>query len=286
MMYLAPSDPISMKYISMGTVGDKEYIEKKKQEIGYNDNFVKQYVRWSKNVLKGDFGISTRYGVPVKDEIKKRVPKTLALTGTSVLITILVSLPFGIMSAHYKNKWIDQMVRFFSFLGISIPSFWLGLMLMYVFSVKFKLLPIIGGDGIKSLILPSMTLSAWLISVYVRRIRTCILEEINKDYVVGLKSKGISYYKIMIFHILPNSLLTIITMFGMSIGAILGGTTIIETVFEYRGLGKMAADAITNRDYFLMQGYVIWTGIIFVTINLLVDILSKFIDPRIRLEDE
>lgn len=286
MMYLAPSDPISMKYISMGTVGDKEYIEKKKQEMGYNDNFVKQYVRWSKNVLKGDFGISTRYGVPVKDEIKKRVPKTLALTGTSVLITILVSLPFGIMSAHYKNKWIDQMVRFFSFLGISIPSFWLGLMLMYVFSVKFKLLPIIGGDGIKSLILPSITLSAWLISVYVRRIRTCILEEINKDYVVGLKSKGISYYKIMIFHILPNSLLTIITMFGISIGAILGGTTIIETVFEYRGLGKMAADAITNRDYFLMQGYVIWTGIIFVTINLLVDILSKFIDPRIRLEDE
>ena len=286
MMYLAPSDPISMKYISMGTVGDKEYIEKKKQEMGYNDNFVKQYVRWSKNVLKGDFGISTRYGVPVKDEIKKRVPKTLALTGTSVLITILVSLPFGIMSAHYKNKWIDQMVRFFSFLGISIPSFWLGLMLMYVFSVKFKLLPIIGGDGIKSLILPSITLSAWLISVYIRRIRTCILEEINKDYVVGLKSKGISYYKIMIFHILPNSLLTIITMFGMSIGAILGGTTIIETVFEYRGLGKMAADAITNRDYFLMQGYVIWTGIIFVTINLLVDILSKFIDPRIRLEDE
>ena len=286
MMYLAPSNPISMKYISMGTVGDKEYIEKKKQEMGYNDNFVKQYVRWSKNVLKGDFGISTRYGVPVKDEIKKRVPKTLALTGTSVLITILVSLPFGIMSAHYKNKWIDQMVRFFSFLGISIPSFWLGLMLMYVFSVKFKLLPIIGGDGIKNLILPSMTLSAWLISVYVRRIRTCILEEINKDYVVGLKSKGISYYKIMIFHILPNSLLTIITMFGMSIGAILGGTTIIETVFEYRGLGKMVADAITNRDYFLMQGYVIWTGIIFVTINLLVDILSKFIDPRIRLEDE
>ena len=270
----------------MGTVGDKEYIEKKKQEMGYNDNFFKQYMRWSKNVIKGDFGVSTRYGVPVKDEIKKRVPKTLALTGTSVLITILVSLPFGIMSAHYKNKWIDQIVRFFSFLGISIPSFWLGLMLMYVFSVKFKLLPIIGGDGIKSLILPSMTLSAWLISVYVRRIRTCILEEINKDYVVGLKSKGISYYKIMIFHILPNSLLTIITMFGMSIGAILGGTTIIETVFEYRGLGKMAADAITNRDYFLMQGYVIWTGIIFVTINLLVDILSKFIDPRIRLEDE
>ena len=286
MMYLAPSDPISMKYISMGTVGDKEYIEKKKQEMGYNDNFFKQYMRWSKNVIKGDFGVSTRYGVPVKDEIKKRVPKTLALTGTSVLITILISLPFGIISAHYKNRWIDQIVRFFSFLGISIPSFWLGLMLMYVFSVKFKLLPIIGGDGIKSLILPSMTLSAWLISVYVRRIRICILEEINKDYVVGLKSKGISYYKIMIFHILPNSLLTIITMFGMSIGAILGGTTIIETVFEYRGLGKMAADAITNRDYFLMQGYVIWTGIIFVTINLLVDILSKFIDPRIRLEDE
>lgn len=122
-------------------------------------------------------------------------------------------------------------------------------MLMY-FSVKFKLLPIIGSKGIKSLILPSITLSVWLVAVYIRRIRACILEEINKDYVVALKSKGISYSKIMFFHILPNSLLTIVTMFGMSIGAILGGTTIIETIFEYRGLGKMAADAITNRDYF------------------------------------
>ena len=121
---------------------------------------------------------------------------------------------------------------------------------------------------------------------YIRRIRACILEEINKDYVIALKSKGISYSKIMFFHILPNSLLTIVTMFGMSIGAILGGTTIIETIFEYRGLGKMAADAITNRDYFLMQGYVIWTAIIYVVINLLVDILYKYLNPRIEIGDE
>lgn len=154
------------------------------------------------------------------------------------------------------------------------------------FSVKFRLLPIIGSKGIKSLILPSITLSVWLVAVYIRRIRACILEEINKDYVIALKSKGISYSKIMFFHILPNSLLTIVTMFGMSIGAILGGTTIIETIFEYRGLGKMAADAITNRDYFLMQGYVIWTAIIYVVINLLVDILYKYLNPRIEIGDE
>ena len=157
---------------------------------------------------------------------------------------------------------------------------------MYFFSVKFKLLPIIGSNGIKSLILPSITLSVWLIAVYIRRIRACILEEINKDYVIALKSKGISYSKIMFFHVLPNSLLTIVTMFGMSIGAILGGTTIIETIFEYRGLGKMAADAITNRDYFLMQGYVIWTAIIYVVINLIVDILYKYLNPKIRIGDE
>lgn len=224
--------------------------------------------------------------MPVKDEIAKRLPKTLALTGTSVLITILLAFPLGIISAQYKNKWIDYIIRFFSFTGISIPSFWLGLMLMYFFSVKFRLLPIIGSKGIKSLILPSITLSVWLVAVYIRRIRACILEEINKDYVVALKSKGISYSKIMFFHILPNSLLTIVTMFGMSIGAILGGTTIIETIFEYRGLGKMAADAITNRDYFLIQGYVIWTAIIYVVINLLVDILYKYLNPRIEIGDE
>jgi len=161
-----------------------------------------------------------------------------------------------------------------------------GLDVNVFFSVKFKLLPIIGSKGIKSLILPSITLSVWLVAVYIRRIRACILEEINKDYVIALKSKGISYSKIMFFHILPNSLLTIVTMFGMSIGAILGGTTIIETIFEYRGLGKMAADAITNRDYFLMQGYVIWTAIIYVVINLLVDILYKYLNPRIEIGDE
>ena len=240
MLYLAPSDPISMKYSSMATVGDSKYIEEKKEEMGLNDSFIKQYVRWSKNVLSGDFGISTKYNVPVKDEIAKRLPKTLALTGTSILITIFLAFPLGIISAKYKNKWIDYIIRFFSFTGISIPSFWLGLMLMYTFSVKFKLLPIVGSKGIKSLILPSVTLSVWLVAVYIRRIRACILEEINKDYVVALESKGISSSKIMLFHILPNSLLTIITMFGMSIGSILGGTTIIETIFEYRGLGKMA----------------------------------------------
>ena len=286
MLYLAPSDPISMKYTSMATVGDTKYIEEKKEEMGLNDSFLKQYMRWSKNVLSGDFGISTKYNVPVKDEIAKRLPKTLALTGTSVLITIFLAFPLGIISAQYKNKWADYIIRFFSFTGISIPSFWLGLMLMYFFSVKFKLLPIIGSKGIKSLILPSITLSVWLVAVYTRRIRACILEEINKDYVIALKSKGILYSKIMFFHILPNSLLTIVTMFGMSIGAILGGTTIIETIFEYRGLGKMAADAITNRDYFLMQGYVIWTAIIYVVINLLVDILYKYLNPRIEIGDE
>ena len=283
MLYLAPSDPISMKYSSMATVGDSKYIEEKKEEMGLNDSFIKQYTRWSKNVLSGDFGISTKYNVPVKDEIAKRLPKTLALTGTSILITIFLAFPLGIISAKYKNKWIDYIIRFFSFTGISIPSFWLGLMLMYIFSVKFKLLPIVGSKGIKSLILPSVTLSVWLVAVYIRRIRACILEEINKDYVVALESKGISSSKIMLFHILPNSLFT---MFGMSIGSILGGKTIIETIFEYRGLGKMAADAITNRDYFLMQGYVIWTAIIYVVINLLVDILYKYLNPKIKIGDD
>ena len=143
MLYLAPSDPISMKYTSMATVGDTKYIEEKKEEMGLNDSFLKQYMRWSKNVLSGDFGISTKYNVPVKDEIAKRLPKTLALTGTSVLITIFLAFPLGIISAQYKNKWADYIIRFFSFTGISIPSFWLGLMLMYFFQLNLNFYPLL-----------------------------------------------------------------------------------------------------------------------------------------------
>lgn len=287
LLYLAPSDPITMQYVSMGTVGNKEYIEQKKEEMGLNDPFIIQYGRWMKNMLKGDLGVSVKYRTTVKEEMAKRLPKTITLAATSILLTILIAVPLGILSAIYKNRLADYIIRAISFTGISIPTFWLGLLLIYFFSIKLKILPIIAKDGgIKSLIMPSITLSLWLVATYITRLRASILEEINKDYVTGLLSRGMNYSKIVMLHILPNSLLSIITMFGASIGAILGGATIVETIFEYQGIGKMAAEAVSNRDYFLMQAYVIWMAVIYMLINLIIDILYRFFDPRIRLEGD
>lgn len=286
LLHIAPSDPVTMKYISMGTIGNEKIIEQEKEKLGLNDPFIVQYTRWLKNAVKGDFGISIRTKTPVKEEILKRVPKTLKLSGLSLIITIFVSIPLGIFSAIYKNKIVDNIIKNLSFIGISMPTFWLGLIIMYIFSVKLKLFPIIGGDGIKSLVMPSITLSFWLSSLYITRLRASILEEINKEYVLGLLSKGIPYTKVILFNVLPNSLLSIITMFGSSIGAMLGGTTVIETIFEYQGLGKMATEAVSNRDYFLMQGYVIWMALIYVSINLVLDILYKYFNPRIRIEED
>ena len=164
-----------------------------------------------------------------------------------------------------------------------MPSFWLGMLLIYGFSIKLGLLPSISGNNAIGLIMPAITLAVWMTATYIRRLRANILEEINKDSVLGLLSKGIPQWKVNLKHVLPNAILSIITMFGMSIGSILGGATIVETVFSYQGVGKMAAEAVTARDYNLMQAYVVWMAVIFVLVNLIVDILYRYLDPRIRL---
>ncbi len=286
MLYIAPSDPITMQYVTMGTVGDAKYIDEKKEEMGFNDPFIVQYSRWMKKAVQGDFGISIKYRKPVKEEILKRLPYTLRLAGSSIMLTIIIVLPLGILSAVYKNKFVDYIIRIFSFIGVSMPSFWLGLILMYILSVKLNVLPIMGNKGLKALVMPSITLSFWFIAIYIRRLRTSVLEEINKDYAIGLASRGLSFFKILLFHVLPNALFTIISMFTVSIGSILGGTVVIETIFDYQGIGKMAADAISSRDYFLMQAYVVWMSFIYVSVNMISDILQKYINPKLKLEGE
>ena len=286
LLSVAPSDPVTMKYISMGVSGDEEVMEAEREELGLNDPILVRYVNWMKKALQGDFGKSVKFGNTVKEEMSKRLPKTIILAATSLLLTVLFSIPLGILSAVYKNRAADYIIRFISFIGVSIPSFWLGLLLIYWFSIKMNLLPVMGSKGLVSLIMPSVTLAVWMTATYIRRLRANILEEINKDYVTGLLSKGISKKKVLFVHVLPNALLSIITMFGMSIGSILGGATVVETIFEYQGVGKMAADAVTGRDYNLIQAYVVWMAFIYVFVNLAADILNRFLDPRIRFGEE
>ena len=285
LLSFAPSDPVTMKYINMGVSGDAEVMAAEREKLGLDDPLLVRYFRWLGNALKGDFGESVSTNHTVQEEMLQRLPKTIILAVWAIVITVAVSIPLGILAAVYKNRPADYIIRFISFIGVSMPSFWLGMLLIYVFSIQLGWLPTISGNNAVGLIMPAITLAVWMTATYIRRLRANILEEINKDYVTGLYAKGIPKWKVNLKHVLPNALLSIITMFGMSIGSILGGATIVETVFSYQGVGKMAADAVTARDYNLMQAYVVWMAVIFVLINLAVDILYRVLDPRIRLGD-
>ena len=281
--YLSPSDPVTLKYERMGAVPDKEQVEKTKEEMGLNDPFLVQYFHWLGNVLQGDLGESYYYSTSVWYQITRRIPNTLILTAATLALTVLFAVPLGVLCSAYQNKWVDYLFRFISFFGVSMPSFWVGMLLMYLFGVRLKWLPIMGSGSLRHLILPSVTLAFWMASIYVRRVRGSMLEEMNKDYLTGGLALGYSRARIIWTQILPNSLLSVITMFGMSIGSLLGGATIVETIFEWPGVGKMAVEAISIKDYPIIQGYVLWMAIIYVTVNLLVDLSYQILDPRIRL---
>ncbi|MBS4749452.1 ABC transporter permease subunit [Granulicatella sp. zg-ZJ] len=285
LMNVIASDPITMKYENMQQQVDKSVIEKEKEKLGLNKSFLEQYISWLSNISKGDLGMSYRYQKPVSDKLKETIPNTLVLVSATTFVSAISSLFLGIVSAIYERKWIDYLIRFFSFLGVAMPSFWVALILIYTFSVSFQLLPVSGYGTFRHLILPMLTLSIWMIAVYTRQIRNQILEEHQKDYVKGLKSLGFSYRHIMLKEILPNALLPVLTNFGMTIGALLGGTVIIETIFGWQGVGRLVMEAIKNRDYPIIQGYVLWMSIIFVSINLIVDLLYHVLNPRVRLED-
>ncbi len=284
--YLSPSDPVTLRLERLNVKADTEYIEKMREEMGLNKPFFEQYTTWLKKAVKGDFGVSYYYSTDVGKEIKKRLPNTLVLAASTILVTIILSVPLGVLAAVNRNKWVDYFLRLISFFGVSMPSFWVGTLLMYYFSVRLKLFPLLGSGSAKHLVLPTATLAIWLTSMYIRRVRSSVLEELSKDYYLGQISLGLSKRKIIWTQILPNSLLAIVTMLGMSIGALLGGATIVESIFEWQGIGKMAVDAISIRDYPIIQGYVLWMALIYSVVNLLVDVSYQILDPRIRLEDQ
>ena len=282
--FLSPSDPVTLKFQRMGEIPDQALIEQTKEEMGLNDPFMVQYGRWLWKAVRGDLGESYKYNGPVLKTMLERIPNTLRLTGATLLLTVLLAVPLGVLSAVYQNRFIDYLLRFISFFGVSMPSFWVGFLLMYLFGVKLKLLPVMGSGDFKHIILPSVTLAFWMTSLYIRRVRGSMLEEMNKDYLNGGLARGLPKRQIIFTQILPNSLLSVITMFGMSIGSLMGGATIVETIFEWKGVGKMAVDAIAVKDFPIIQGYILWMALIYVLINLIVDLLYRFLDPRIRLE--
>ena len=283
--YISPGDPVRTMLSATGVIPQEELVQSIRDEMGLNDPFFTQYFRWLGNCLHGDFGESFSFGRPVAELLSARLWPTLKLTLCSMVLMIVISVPLGMLSAVYKGSWIDNLVRGFTFLGISLPNFWVGLMLMLVFCVWVHWLPVICSVGdFKSMILPSVTLAIAMSSKYTRQVRTAILEELSQDYVTGARARGVAEWKILWLNVFPNSLFPLITMLGLSVGSLLGGTSVVEVIFSYPGLGNMAVTAITSCDYYLIQGYVLWLALIYMAINLVVDISYNFVDPRMRLK--
>lgn len=282
-MQTSKTDAVDLLYQDAGNVASEEVKKEIRKDLGLDKPFLVQYITWLGNVLKGDMGVSYVIKKPVFTEFMKRLPNTIVLTISSILVTLIISVPLGILSAVKQNKLTDYIIRFLSFIGNSLPGFFLSLILIYIFSLKLNLLPVMGNNGLQSLILPTLTLSIAMSSKYTRQIRATVLEELNKDYVLGLRSRGIKENRILYVNIIKVALLTVVTLLGLSIGSLLGGTAIVESIFMWDGVGKLAVDAIKMMDYPIIQAYVIWMAVIFVVINLITDILYSYLDPRIRI---
>ena len=281
--YIAPGDAVDAILETGDTIVSAEIVEQTRHELGLDQPFHIQYLNWLTGLLHGDMGISYSAKMPVIDRMMLGAPGTLLLTGTAILMMLVVAVPMGIITAVYRNSVIDFVSRGLSFLGVSMPSFWVGLLMLYIFGLKLGLFPISGGEvDARHMFLPAATLSVVMISKFMRQVRTAVLEELGKDYVTGAQARGIPMNKILWHHVLPNACLPLVTLLGTYIGWLLGGVAVVEMVFSWPGLGFMAVRAIMMRDFPLLMGFVLWIAILYMVINLLVDASYYILNPRLK----
>ena len=283
LMYLAGSDAVTEMYANRGVEVAQEVIDQKRASLGLDLPFWQQYASWLMGLLQGDMGHSYVTGEEVFSAFLRKLPATLLLTALSLLLTVAVSLPLGIWAAVHRDQPSDLLLRFVSFLGNAMPNFFVAMVLMEVLGIELGLLPVISSSmDFASALMPTLTLAIAMSAKYLRQVRAAVLEELGKDYVLGARARGISESVILWKNVMKAALLTILTLLALSLGSLLGGTAIIESIFMWDGVGKLAVDAISMRDYPVIQAYVMWMAIIYVAVNLLADLLYHYLDPRIR----
>ncbi len=283
LMQSVAGDAVDALYDNISGGVSEEIKAERRAELGLDKPFLVQYANWLKGLVQGDMGISYLSGKAVFPTFMSKLPATLLLMVSSISLTVTVSIPLGVLAAVRQNRILDYVVRGLTFAGNSLPGFFTSLLLIYFFSLKLRLLPVMGGTiSLKSIILPTLTLAIAMSSKYIRQVRVTVLEELQKDYVTGARARGVRESVIMYASVLKTAMLTIITLLALSIGSLMGGTAIIETIFMWDGVGKLAVDAILMRDYPMIQAYVIWMALIYVAVNLVTDLLYHFLDPRIR----
>ena len=279
---LSPIDPVSMKFNLLGATPDPVVVAQIREQLGLNDPWWQQYLRWLGQIVQGDFGESILYALPVATILGGALPNTLGLVSLSLVMGIVVTIPLGMLSAKYQDSWIDHGVRLVTFLALAIPSFWVGLLLLYLFGVKLQLVSVTNTNGFSAYVLPAVTLALWICGLYIRRLRNAILEVSRQPFVQGARALGLPEWMVYTRYIFPHVGLMLLPMMGVTMGAMLGGSAVIETVFAIKGIGYMMVQGIMARDYVLMQGYIIWITMVFIVINIIIDVLSVWLNPKRR----
>ena len=282
LIYLSPSDPVSVRMSAGGISVSPEIMESMRRSMGLDRPLLIQYGDWLWNILHGNMGKSYITDADVLDQILKALPYTLKMAGASLLLTLCISIPVGILTAAMQNSKFDYVVRVMAFVGNALPNFIIALCLMFIFSYRLGWIPVLATTKPIGLILPALTLALVMSSRYIRQIRAAMLDELGKGYVVGLRSRGLSETTILYKNVLKNIMVTVITLTGISLGSLLGGTVIVETVFTWPGLGSLIMEGISQRDYPVVQAVIVWMTSAFMVVNLLTDISYTVFNPKIK----
>ncbi|EFW29680.1 ABC transporter permease [Selenomonas sp. oral taxon 137] len=282
LLYIAPSDPVSIRLTEDGTAANPEVVARMRAEMGLDEPFLVQYGTWLTHFVQGDMGKSYITDIPVAKTFSSALPYTLRMAGMAMLLTLLVSLPLGISIAALRGSRFDYGIRLLTFVTNAMPNFVIAIVLMYIFSFKLGLIPVLATTKPIGMILPSATLAIVMSSRYIRQIRAAALDELDKDYIVGLRARGIPERQILFGNVLKNIMVIVITLTGISVGSLLGGTVIVETIFNWPGIGHLIMTAISNRDYPIVQATVVWMALAFFFVNLLADLSYRYFNPKIK----
>ncbi|WP_289137116.1 nickel ABC transporter permease [uncultured Brevibacillus sp.] len=283
LVHMIPGDPVRMM---LGQKATQEQVEQVREQMGLNKPLVEQYATYVTGIVQGDFGTSLKTGQPVLKEITNRFPATVKIAVSAILIAIVVGIALGMVAAKYKDTIVDRAVLTLATLGVSIPGYWLGLLLMLLFAVKWKWFPIAGGTGFKDLVLPAVTLGVYASTIICRLTRSGMLEVLSQDYIRSARAKGIDETIILFRHAFRNVMIPVVTVVGLQMASLLGGAVLIEQVFSWPGIGTLAIDAIFSRDFPMIQGTTLFMGIVYVSVNIVIDLLYGFIDPRIDVSQQ
>lgn len=280
-MQFVPGDPV---LLLLGDHASAAEVARVRQELGLDQPLVIQYLRWLWGVVRGDFGRALIDGVPVLPSLLARLPATITLLCAAMVVSLLIAVPAGVISAIWRGTWIDSVVRMIALLGVSFPSVWLALLFILVFSLWLRVLPASGAGTIRHLVLPAITLGSGMAAIVMRMVRSAMLEVLQEDYVRTARAKGLAGWAVIIRHVFRNALIPLITVVGLQAGYLLSGSVVVESVFSWPGIGLYAFQRIVTRDYPMIMGCLFLFAMMYAFVNLVTDILYATVDPRIRME--